>query len=220
MSKRVKSNYSIAWWAACFLGAVDGLLIGFMAEGLRLKYEAHQIEVLLREAEQRNLRIGYLMNPAMNLQIPIICLVAFALISPIVLRCLINRPQLLFYLWVVLGATAFALGYFMGTSDPNLLSYLWSFGLVATIFLVHRLWKQYPDSPPLLWAVNGISAVIVVAVGVQLVGLFYHWPELRSALVWLLFLVGVVLINGGFGAVVQVIANRLNARGSTRANAQ
>jgi len=35
-----------------------------------------------------------------------------------------------------------------------------------------------------------------------------------------LFLVGVVLINTGFGAVVQVIANRLNARRFTRANAQ
>lgn len=212
MRKRLKCNYSLAWWAACLLGAVDGLLIGLIAEGLRLKYEAHQIEVLLREAEQRNLNMGYLLNPAMNLQIPIICLLAFTLITPIVFRYLIRRPSLLLSLWLGLGAIAGALGYFMATADPNLLSFFWTFGLVAIAYLVYWMWRTRPDSLPLLWAVNGISALGVIALVVQLVDLFSRWPELRGPFVWLSFLVAVVAINAVFGAAIQIIAKRFNGR--------
>ena len=56
---------------------------------------------------------------------------------------------------------------------------------------------------------NGISAVVVVALGAQLVGLFFYWPELRRPMIWLVGLIGVIAINMIFGIIVQFIFHRV-----------
>jgi high-affinity Fe2+/Pb2+ permease len=48
--------------------------------------------------------------------------------------------------------------------------------------------------------------------GIQLVGLFFYWPNARKPLIWLIGLVGVIAISAVFGAVVQFILNRINGR--------
>lgn len=201
------------------LGAVNGLMVGLAFEKARVTYLNYQMSRAAREYAQIKLAVDFT-SASWEPLTPLVSMLVFAIVGYFVRQCFINRTQLLLSFWFGLGTTAFALGYFMATSNPNLLSFLWTFGLVAIIYLVHWLWKTRPDSLVLLWAVNGVSTVIVVALAVQLAGLFFYWPELRSARVWLSCLVGVVAISSVFGAVVQFISYRFNLRNFREANVQ
>ena len=131
-----------------------------------------------------------------------------------------NRPRLLLMTWFGLGICALSVGYFMATRNPDLFSYLWLFGLVVLVCVTYQFWRKRPHSFPLLWAINGISAVIVGAAGIQLVGVLYWWPNARRPLPWLIVLVGVIAISAVFGAVAQFILNRIDRRKFNEANAQ
>jgi hypothetical protein len=50
-----------------------------------------------------------------------------------------------------------------------------------------------------LWLVIGISSLLALALGVQIVGVFFYWPELRSPLTWLVGLGLVVVLNSTNG---------------------
>jgi hypothetical protein len=204
MQKSMKRRYSMAWWVVCGLGAVDGLAVGFVAEGLRLMYERYRIEVILREAAQRNQPIGYLLNPAMDLLIPIICLVTFTVITHLVYRYLIGRPRSLLLLWTATGGVAVAAGYFMTGARRDPLSLL-SLVLFASVsYIIFRLWRDHPGVLSLQWQVIGVSTVLALAAGSQIVGLFVvQRVELRQPLTWLLCLVLVLLVNFIYGALLR-----------------
>jgi len=129
-----------------------------------------------------------------------------------------TRPQSLLALWFGLGATAIGLGYFMSTSTPNGLSFLWLVALVAVSYLAHRLWEHRPNSFSLFWVVNGVSAVIVIALMVQLIGLFFYWTDLRRLSIWLICLLGVVATNAVYGAFVHYFFDRSSLPNLTQRN--
>jgi hypothetical protein len=193
------------------LGAVNGLIVGLALETARLTYLNYQMTQAARELAQTAFW-GDFIEARWEPLGPLLSIAVFAVVAYLIYECLINRPRLLLIIWFVLGISALSLGYFMSTSNPDLFSFLWLFGLVVAAYRVHQLWKKHPDSLPLLWAINGISAVVVGAMGIQLVGLFFYWPNARKPLIWLIGLVGVIAISAVFGAVVQFILNRINGR--------
>lgn len=202
-----------------WLGAINGLLAGLALEKGRVAYLNHQMDLAAREYAGRNYWADFtteLWDPF----IPFVSVLVFAVVSFLVRKYLMNRPRLLLYLWLGLEAVALGLGYFMSTLDPDLFSFLWLLGFVAVTYLVHRLWKAQPDFQPLFWALNGISALVVVAPCIQLVGLFFYWPNLRRPFFWLVCLLSLVAISSAFGAVVQFFLNRINGTKFKEANAQ
>lgn len=212
--KRLLTPVNTLW-----LGAINGLLVGLALEEARVAYFNYQMDLAAREYTGQNVWADFtseLWDPL----IPFVSVLVFAVVSFLVAKYLMTRPRLLLSLWFGFGGVALALGYFMSTLRPDLLSFLWLFGLVAVTYFVHRLWRTYPESLPLVWAINGISAVIVVALGVQLAGLFFYWPNLRRPLIWLICLVGVIAISAVFGIVVHLISNRFQSRKFNEARAQ
>lgn len=201
------------------LGALNGLIIGLLFEMARVTYLNYQLTQAAREYAQTDLFVDFTEARWQPL-FPLGSIAVFAVVAYLINKFFLNRPRLLLLIWLGMGISALALGYFMSTSTPDILSFLSLFGLVVVGYLVHRLWKTHPNSPILLWAVNGISAVIAVAVGVQLVGLFFYGPELRKPFTWLMCLFGVIAINTVFGAVVQVLFNRFGGGRFKEANAQ
>lgn len=204
------------------LGAIDGLIVGLLIEKARIAYLNYQMTQAAREHAQQYTQTDYwadFIEARWEPFVPLVSIAVFAIVSYLIYEFFLNRPRLLILIWFGLGIVALSLGYFMSTSNPNTLSYLSLFGLAVVGYLVHWLWKSYPNSLPVLWAVNGISAIIAVAVGVQLVGLFFHWPDLRKPFIWLICLAGVVAINALFGALVQFILNRVNGSKFKQASA-
>lgn len=189
------------------LGAINGLIVGLALEKARQMYVNYQMSQAAREYAETEIFVDFI-EARWNPLVPVASMVTFAVVACLIYKCFLNRPRLLLMIWFLLGLVALSLGFFMSTSSPNIFSFLWLFGLAAVAYLVHRLWKSYPKSQSLLWATKGISAVIVVAAGVQLVGLFFYWPDLRRPILWLIFLVGVIAINAVFGAVVGFFLNR------------
>ena len=202
------------------LGAINGLLVGLALEKARttlLNYQASQ-------AAQEHGAIGWTFDYIQALWgpwMPLVYIPVFAIVAYFVNQYFKSRPTLLLSLWFGLGAVAIGAGYFMSTSNPDVFSFLWLLSLVAVSYLVHRLWKSRPDSIFLFWLVNGISAVVVIAFAVQLLGLFVYfvyWRELRSLSLWSIFLLGIVAINAVYGAVVHLISDRFSRRKHARAN--
>ncbi|MGZ5435654.1 MAG: hypothetical protein ACXWID_18705 [Pyrinomonadaceae bacterium] len=204
--KRLLTAVNTLW-----LGAIDGLLVGLALEAGRVTYLNYQMSLAAREYSETKLWADFT-SARWELLTPLVTMVVFAAIAYVVDQWLISRPRLLLSLWFAFGAVALALGFFMATSNADLFSLLWLAGLVAIILLVHWLWRNHPDSISLLWAVNGVSAVIAVALGVQLVGLFFHWRDLRRPFIWLICLVSVIAISAVFGAIVRFILNRVSGR--------
>lgn len=196
-----------------WLGAINGLLVGLAIEVARVAYLNYQMDLAARQYTDANYWADF-DSARWEPLTPLVGLLVFAVVSFLVRKYFMHRPRLLLSLWFGLGGSAIALGYFMSTRSAELLSFLWLFGLVALTYLAHRLWRSYRESPPLVWAINAISAVIVVAIGVQLVGLFFYWPDLRKPLIWLVALVGAAGISSVFGVVVELISNRFKWRKS------
>lgn len=196
---------SMSWWMICGLGAVDGLAVGILIEALRLLYEKHRIEVLLQEAAEQNRTVGYMLNPAIDLLIPVISVVAFAGISHLVYRYLTGRPRSLLLLSLMAGIFAVFAGFVMNGSLRDPLSLL-SLVLFAGIgYFVFRLWRNHLDSLPLLWQVIGVSTVLAVAAGAQIVGLFtVQRFELRQPVLWLLCLLLVLLVNFVYATLLRL----------------
>ena len=193
------------------LDTLNGLLVGLVLEQVRIAYLDLQMTRFAREY----VSAGYTADFESTRWEPVTILASmlvFALVGYSVRQYFMNRPYLLLSLWLGLGSVALVLGYFMSTRPPDVLSYLWLAGLLGTAYPVHRLWRGHPDFPSLLWPVNGISAVVVVALGVQLVGLFFYWPDLRKPMIWLVGLVGVIAINAIFGIIVQFVFHRVDGR--------
>ncbi len=201
------------------LGAINGVIVGLALEQARLAYLNYQMTQAAKEYAQTDFFADFI-EARWEPFVPLVSIAVFAVATYLIYEFFLNRPRLLLMIWFGLGISALLLGYFMSTSNPDTSSFLWLFGLVVVVYLVHRLWETHSDSLPLLWAINGISAVIVVALGVQLVGVFFYWPDLRRPLIWLICLVGVVAINALFGVVVQLTLNRSNWRKSREASAQ
>lgn len=194
----------MSWWRLCILGALDGLAVGFLIEALRLIYERHRMSALLEEAARRNQPVGYLLNPALDLFIPVLCVIGFAGVTYLVCSYLIGRPRILFLLWIAAGGVAVGLGYFLTGSLPDSFSILMLAAFAGVCYIIFRLWRSHPGSVILLWQVIGVSTIVMLAAGVQIVGLLLvQRSELRRPLTWLLCLVLVVLVNFIYGAVLR-----------------
>lgn len=205
------------------LGAINGLIVGLVLEKARIAYFNYQMTEAAREYVQKYAQTNHwadFIEARWEPFVPLASIAVFAIVSYLIYEFFMNRPRLLLMIWFGVGLVALLLGYFMSTSNPDKTSFLWLFGLVALPYTVHRLSKSHSDSLPLFWAVTGLSAVIIVALGVQLVGLFFYWPDLRRPLIWLICLVGVIAISVLFGVVVQLILNRFNWSKSKEASAQ
>ncbi|SRR5260370_12225653 len=203
--------------SALVLGVGNGLLVGLIAEEVRVTYTNYEMGRAAREFAGTGMSVDFV-ETGPKVLVPLVSIIAFGAVSYFVNRYFRTRPRALLSLWLVLGAVAVWAGYFMSTSKPNILSLVWILTFAMMCYLVHRVWMNYRDSLFLLWLVNGVSVVIVVALGVQLTGLLFYWPELRSPLLWLLCLLGVVLINLIYGAVVQFISGRFGGGKLRHAN--
>jgi len=201
------------------LGGINGLIVGLALEKARVAYLNYQMTQAAREYAQTDFFVDFI-QARWEPFVPLVSTAVFAVVAFVIYEFFLNRARLLLMIWFGLGIFALLLGYFMSTSNPNTTSFLSLFGLVVVTYLVHWLWKTHPDSPPLLWAITGISAVAIVALGVQLIGLFFYWPNLRKPLIWLVCLIGVVAINAVFGTVIQLISNRFKWRKSQEASVQ
>lgn len=199
------------------LGAINGLIVGLALEKARLTYLNHQMTQAAREYAQTDFFVDFIEARWQPL-VPLISIAVFAVVAYLIYECFLNRPRLLLLIWFGMGIVALAFGYFMSTSNPDIFSFLSLFGLVVVSYLVHRLWENRPDSLPLFWVVNGISALVVLALGVQLAGLFLYWKDLRSPLLWLVCVLGVVATNAIYGALVHFIFDRFSGRKLTHAN--
>ncbi|MEK6281596.1 MAG: hypothetical protein AABN95_14675 [Acidobacteriota bacterium] len=207
------------------LGAANGLIVGLALEKARITFVNYQITQAAREQwAQRYAQTDhwgdFFYEAGWEPQVPLLSILVFAVVAYLIYEFFLNRPRLLLMIWFGLGIFALSVGYFMATLNPDRFSYLWLFGMVAAVCVVHQFWKKHPNSLPLLWAINGISAVIVGAVGIQLVGVFFWWPNARRPLIWLMVLVGVIAISAVFGAVVQFILNRISRWKFNRTNVQ
>ena len=206
------------------LGAIHGLIVGLALEQARITFENYQITQAARESAQVYARTGHwgdiFHEAGWEPQVPLLSIAVFAVVGYLIYRCFMNRPHLLLMILFGLGICALSVGYFMATRNPDLFSYLWLFGLVVIVCVIYQFWRKHPHSFPLLWAINGISAVIVGAVGIQLVGVLYWWPNARRPLPWLIVMLGVIAISACFGAVIQFVLNRLTERKFNETNVQ
>ena len=168
------------------LGALNGLLAGLVLEKVRLTFLNYQMSEAAREYAQTNL-IADFVEARWEPFVPLASIAIFAVVGYLIYEYFMNHRQLLLTMWLSLGGVAVALGYFMSTAYRDVSSFVWLCSSVAVCFLVYWLWKKHRDSLTLFWLVNGVSAVIVVALAVQLVGLFFllAGPEKSIALVTL-----------------------------------
>ena len=216
---RMKYKKSLTRINVVTLGVINGLVVGLALEKVRLTYLNHKMTQAAREYAETHLFVDF-SEARWEPLVPLVSVAVFAVVAYVIYECFLNRPRLLLVIWLGLGIVALPLGYYMSTSNPDIFTFLWLSSLIVVTYLMYRLWRSHPNSLPLLWAVHGISAVVVIAVGVQLVGLFFYWPELRKPMTWLIGLVGVVTINMVFGVVVQLILNRFNWRKGKDASVQ
>ncbi len=211
----LKPLNSLSVWV---LGVINGILVGLIAEAVRVAYVNYEMSRAVSEFAHTGMSVDFV-EARHGVLVPVICVVVFPIVGYLVHRYFINHQRTLLFLWLALGAIALWAGYFMSSSNPTALSFMWILSFAVVSYLVHRLWRKYGDLLFLLWLVNGVSAVLVVALGVQLVGLLFYWPELRSPLLWLLILLGIIATNLIYGAVVHLIFDRFSGRKTKQASA-
>jgi hypothetical protein len=206
------------------LGAIHGLIAGLALEQARITFENYQLTQAARESAQVYARTGHwgdiFHEAGWEPQVPLLSIVVFAIVAYFINKYFMNRPRLLLMTWFAFGIFALSVGYYMATRSPDLFSYLSLFGMMVAVCVVHQFWKKRPDSLPLIWAINGISAVMVGAAGIQLVGVLYWWPNARRPVIWLIILLGVIAISAVFGAVFQFILNRIDGTKFNETNVQ
>ena len=105
------------------VGAINGLLVGVIAEEARIRYLNYEMSQAAREYAHSDWAVDFV-DAYRRPLVPLICILSFALVSYLVHRYFVTRPQALLLFWVLLGAVAVCAGYFMSTANPTLLSYI------------------------------------------------------------------------------------------------
>lgn len=199
-----KSLSALSIWV---LGAINGLLVGLIVERARIGYLNYQMGRIAQEYAQSEWAVDFV-EARSEAIIPLVCIVTFAVVSYLFHRYFINRPRPLLLTWLVMSLIAVWAGYFMSTSNPSVFSFIWLLTIAMLSYSLHRFWKHYLLSTFLMWIVIGISAFLLAAFGVQIVGLLFYWPELRDPLTWLLLFGIVLVINSIYGVLVEIILRR------------
>ena len=207
------------------LGAVNGLLVGLALEKARITFLNYQMTQAAREQwaqryAQSDVWADFFYETGWELEVPLLSILVFTIVAYLIYEHLLNRPRLLLMFLFGIGIFALSVSYFMPTLNPDLFSFLWLFGIVVAVCVVHQLWKKRPNSLALLCAINGMSAVIVGAAGIQLVGAVFWWRNVRNPVIWLIVMLGVITISIVFGAVVEFILNRIDGNKFREANAE
>jgi len=194
-----------------WIGGINGLVVGLIAEAARIRYLNYEMSEAAQEYARTPWAVDFV-DAYWQPLVPLICVVAFSVVSYVVLRYFLRSPQRLLLIWLVLGGIAVGAGYFMSTANPSLLSYCYILTFAIVSYAVYRLWANRTVSFSMVWLAVGITSVIAIALAVQLVGLFHYWPELRRPQVWLLCLFGVIGTNFIYGSVVQYVFDRDGVR--------
>lgn len=197
------------------IGGLNGLLVGLIGEAARIRYLNYEMSQAAREYARTPWAVDFV-DAYWHPLVPLICVIAFALVSYLLHRYFLSYPKQLLFIWLLLGGVAVGAGYFMSTANPSVLSYFYILTFAIVSYVVYRLWANRKDSISLVWLAVGITSVIAIALGVQLVGLFYYWPELRRPQLWLLCLLGVIGTNFIYGSVLQFVFDRWFLRRSTQ----
>lgn len=198
------------------IGGINGLLVGLIAETARIRFLNYEMSQAAREYARTPWAVDFV-DAYWQPLVPLICVIVFAVVSDVVHRYFLGYPKPLLFTWLLLGVIAVGAGYFMSTANPSILSYFSILTFAILSYVVHRLWVKHTDSFSMVWLVVGITSVIAIAFGVQLVGLFSYWPELRRPQLWLLCLLGVIGTNFIYGSVVQFVFDRWFSIRSTQA---
>ena len=187
----------------CLFSALNGSLVGLLFEILQFGYAKYQIQQELLRASSRNESTGYMLEPAMNGFIVLVCIVAFAATGHLVHRYFVSKPSRLLIFWLCISCIGLMLWYFE-TVVVNSKSFLLITAFAAISILTYRLWIVRPYSRPLLWVIIGVTAVWMVFLAVQSIGLFtvQRW-EFRDPLLWIISLGVVLITNFFFGASIK-----------------
>lgn len=193
---------------ACIFGAVNGLLVGLVAQELHFFYEKYELRRWTAQAILNYGRSGFTMEPVRDMRIAPLCVVTFIGITYLLHRHFISRPQLLLLFWVAgamaAGAVSFILGNDLRWLSHDSTSALCLIGFIAAGHLVYRSWLIRPHSSLLIWQVIGVSAVIVAAVAAQIMRLFTApMYELTSPIFWFGCLGLVAVINLSYGVALK-----------------
>lgn len=203
MKQKMQFNY----FRALFLGAIDGLLIGLIAEEGRISYLSYKISEAIKMARPSDHVIADYFYPSRNIFIPIICMITFAVISCLVYRWFITHPQSLLMLWLVIGAFTLWASYFIDASSPDTLSWMSIMCFIVICCISYWFWTIQQQSNPAIWLIIGVSSVITIAAGAQLVAPFITSTyEYRRPLTWLLCLTTVVILNLSYGFILHLIS--------------
>ena len=192
---------------ASAIGGINGLLVGLIAETARIRFLNYEMSQAAREYARTPWAVDFV-DAYWQPLAPLICVVSFALVSYLFHRYFLSYPKRLLWTWLLLGGIAVCAGYFMSTANPSVVSYFCILIFAIVSYVVYRLWATRSDSLSMVWLAVGITSVIAIALGVQLVGLFYYWPELRRPQLWLFCLLGVIGTNFIYGSVVQFLFDR------------
>ena len=156
-----------------FLGAMDGLLIGIVLEGIRLIYARAQVTGELADTAVHGKNIGYILEPTTNAFIPLLFMIVCAGASQLVSRQFVSRPRRLLLLWMILVTLSIVGAYYMAPiGSATDWSVVWMLTFVVLNYLVYYSWRLQPKSPPFFWPVVGITAIVVILMLTQTIGLF------------------------------------------------
>lgn len=190
----------------CLFGALNGLLVGLSLELVRLSYLKHQAHQLLIAAANRGESIGYILEPAANGLIPVLCIVAFGAAAHLIHRYFVNNPAWLLRFWLALGVVGIASWYFE-TTIHSLLAFIMILLFVTAGLVFYERFRSNPDGQLSFWLATGYTAVGMVFVVVQTIGLLMvQRYELREPFLWILCLAIVFVINLSFGAAAKNFA--------------
>jgi len=215
MTERKKKTLTPAMMLA--IGAINGLLVGLIAEAARIRYLNYEMSEAAREYAPTAWAVDFI-DAYWQPLLPLICVITFAAVSYIIQRYFLSYSKRLLFIWLLLGGIAVAAGYIMSTANPNVLSYFCLLTFAIISYAVYRLWENRVQTFSMIWLAVGTTSVIAIAFGVQLVGLFHYWPELRGSPLWLLGLLGVIGTNFIYGSVVQFVFDRWFSRWYTQAS--
>jgi hypothetical protein len=201
------------------IGGINGLFVGLIGEAARVRYLNYEMSQAAREYARTAWAVDFT-DGYWQPVLPLICVIVFAVAGYLVRRYFLSYPKRLLFIWLLLGGVAVGAGYLMSTAKPSVLSHFSILSFALVCYVVYRLWANRADSLPMIWQAVGITSVIAIALGVQLVGLFYYWPDLRRPQLWLLCLLGVIGTNVIYGSMLQFVFDRWFLRSSMQAPLQ
>lgn len=187
----------------CLFSALNGSLVGLIFAVLQFGYAKYLINQELLLASTRNENTGYMLEPVMDGFVVLVCIVAFAATGHLVHRYFVSKPSRLLVFWLCISCSGLMLWYFE-TVIVNSSSFLLITAFAAISILTYRLWIVRPYSRPLLWVAIGVTAVWMVFVAVQSIGLLMVQPwELRDPRLWIIALGVVLVTNFFFGTTIK-----------------